>query len=157
MLFERLLFYRGFLQLQYKVLSEILLPQYDIHLTDVLSLNSFHTFGYECFPPLAFPSFQLFPVLSSCFSFYVLSFALHLVLLIFCRKVFSKGKYSIQYSEFFFFPISPMTRRLMRAHLAKSLVVCFKHVSGVTALGKPEMAGSNPTAGRFFNMFLDTR
>ena len=41
-----------------------------------------------------------------------------------------------------------MTRRVLKS--AESLVSCRVHVSSVTAVGKPEMTGSNTAAGLNF-------
>ena len=50
-----------------------------------------------------------------------------------------------------------MTRRLMRAHIEESLVASIINVSGVTATGKLEAGGLNPTVNHNFKIILDTR
>ena len=47
-----------------------------------------------------------------------------------------------------------MTRRVHKS--AESLLSCLIYVSGVTAVEKPEVAGSNLVVGHKFDMFSDT-
>ena len=69
---------------------------------------------------------------------------------------FSNGKYSVQLSAFLFFVLKlPMTPRVHKS--AESLVSCVIHVFDVTAVGKPEVAGSNIAIDHLFCVSLDTR
>ena len=67
-------------------------------------------------------------------------------------------KENIQFSSrafFSFFVMKlPLTRRVNKS--AESLVSCIIHVSGVIAVGNPQVGGSNLAIDHVFYVFLDT-
>ena len=71
------------------------------------------------------------------------------------KKFFGRKIFNSVGGIFFPFLEQRMTRRLFVS--AESLVSCITEVSGVNAVRKPELAGSNPAIDHIFNAFLGTR
>ena len=77
--------------------------------------------------------------------------------LFFIERKHRKDKIQFSSRSFFLHLILPMTSRLKPALTAEPLVTCETHLSGVIAVGKSEVVGSNPTVGPNFYIIPDTR